>query len=254
MANLQESPRWGYSLDTRCGIEAFNRPCQSLGDDEIAGPPCPQNSICAVAGETVYILEDDPVVLEELQEFVEWCGYTVKSYASPFDFQREPARTLRGCVMLDVDMPGADGIEVYAWLREVAPDMPVIFLSGVSSVETAVGCMRDGALEFLVKPINQSQLRRALNAAIGASRVRVCRRESIEEVARRVDMLTPTEWRVAQYMAQGYVTKQIANILNRSENTTKIHRFRIFSKLGVSSSASLVKIVEMAKNVRGKDF
>ncbi len=251
---MQESPRWGYRLDTRCGIEAFNRPCQSLGDDVTVGPPCPQNSICAVAGETVYILEDDPVVLEELKELVEWCGYAVKTYANPTEFQREPVANLRGCVMLDVELPGADGVEIQAWLREVAPDIPVIFLSGVSSIETAVGCMRDGAVEFLVKPIKQSQLRRALSAAIGASRMRVCRRESIDEVARRVDLLTPTEWRVAEYIAKGYVTKQIANILNRSENTTKIHRFRIFTKLGVSSSASLVKIVEMAKSARDRNI
>jgi FixJ family two-component response regulator len=114
--------------------------------------------------------------------------------------------------------------------------------------------MRDGALEFLVKPVKQSQLRRALSSAIGTSRMRTCRRESVEEVARRVETLTPTEWRVAQFIAQGYVTKQIANILGRSENTTKIHRFRIFTKLGVSSAASLVKIVEMAGTVRPRDL
>lgn len=254
MVTKQESARWGYRLDTRCGIEAFNRPCQALEDDQIVGLPCPQNDICKVEGEVVHIVEDDVVVLEELRELVEWCGYSVRCYTSPLEFQRQPAANLRGCVMLDVDLPGADGIEVHTWLRQAAPDLPVIFLSGVSSVETAVGCMRDGALEFLVKPVKQSQLRRALSSAMGTSRMRACRRESVEDVARRVETLTPTEWRVAQFIAQGYVTKQIANILGRSENTTKIHRFRIFTKLGVSSAASLVKIVEMAGKGRARDL
>lgn len=137
--------RWGYTLETRCGIEAFNRPCQGGGEAPPVGLPCPQNEICRVQGETVYILDDDPVILEELRELVEWCGYTVKCFSSPLEFQREPVASLQGCVMLDVELPGVDGIEMHTWLRSVAPNLPVIFLSGVSSIETAVSCMRAGA-------------------------------------------------------------------------------------------------------------
>lgn len=250
MLRPRENLRWGYTLETRCGIEAFNRPCQAIGEAPLVGLPCPQNEICRVQGETVYILDDDPVILEELRELVEWCGYTVKCFSSPLEFQRESVASLQGCVMLDVELPGVDGIEMHTWLRSVAPNLPVIFLSGVSSIETAVSCMRAGAVEFLVKPIKQGDLRRALTAAIGAGRMKTCRRESVEEVGRMVQALTPAEWRVAELIAQGYVTKQIANLLDRSENTTKIHRFRIFNKLGVTSSAQLVKIVEMAKSAR----
>lgn len=247
MGNIGDPARWVYSLETRCGIEAINRPCQLHGDGELVGLPCPQNEICALPDEIVYIVDDDPVILEELKELVEWCGFKAKCFSNPLEFQREPVASLRGCVLLDVNLPGFDGVEIQAWLRDVAPDLPVVFLSGSSNIETAVGCMLAGAVEFLVKPLKQKELRRALSAAVGAGRMKHCRKESLEAVAQRVAQLTPAEWRVAKLIAQGYVTKQIASILDRSENTTKIHRFRVFSKLGVSSSASLVKIVEMAE-------
>lgn len=239
--------RWWYATETQCGVQAFNRPCQVIEKSQIFGLPCPQNEICKQPDEVVYIIEDDRDVLDELSELVAWCGYRTKAFVSPIEFQREALSGLRGCVMLDVQLPGIDGLELQAWLKAAAPNLPVVFLSGVSSIETAVGCMRSGAVDFLVKPIRQTDLRRALTAALGEFRKSSCRAQSINEILDMVRTLTPAEWRVAELMAQGYVSKQIANILDRSENTTKIHRFRIFSKLGITSSAQLVKIVEMAK-------
>lgn len=247
-----ESPRWSNQLDTGCGIQAFSRPCQVPQKTAASGIPYPQNPICKVHGETVYIVDDDKDLLEELKELVEWCGYSVRTFANPLEFQSEPVESLIGCVMLDLELPGADGMEIQSWLKLVAPDLPIIYISGTASVDTAVSCMRAGAVEFLSKPIRNSEMRRALNSAMGVMRKRHCRRLAVNDCATRVARLTPAERRVAELIAQGYVTKQVADLLGRSENTTKIHRFRIFNKLGVSSSASIVKIMEMANeaNVR----
>ena len=236
-----------YNGDTKCGIEAFGRPCQLQENAQIFGGSCPQNSICEVDGETVYIVDDDHELLHELRELVEWCGFTVKCFSSAFEFQQVAINSFCGCVVLDVVLPASDGTEIHTWLKHVAPDVPVVFLSGASNIEIAVDCMRTGAVEFLVKPVKQNDLRRALNSAMGLSRMLRCRRDSVNEIATKLKTLTPTEWRVAQSLAQGLVTKQIASVLGRSENTVKIHRARIFKKLNIISSASLLKFIEMKK-------
>lgn len=242
-----EAPPWRILRNTRCGIEAFNRPCQNVtAGVALPGAPCPQNDLCRAPGETVYLIDDDPATLSELRELVEWFGYRVECYETATEFQRVIGRTPRGCVLLDVELPGIGGLEAHQWIRSTFPALPVVFLSGVSTIQTAVSCMREGAVGFLVKPVVASELRHALMTAVSSSRMNHCRQESVELICQRTRSLTPAEWRVARLVAQGYLTKQIAAILDRSENTTKIHRLRIYRKLGVSSSAQLLRILDIA--------
>lgn len=206
---------------------------------EVVGIPYPQNPICKIQDEVVYIVEDNVEILKEFAEMIEWHGCATKCFANPLDFLREDPATLNGCVILDVMLPGSDGTEIQAWLKENAPHIPVIIVSGVASLRTAIDCMRKGAADFLSKPIDQSDLRPALHRAVGLSRMAHCRRASVMEVTHRLQVLTPAEQRIAEYVAKGYPSKKIANLIGRSVNTVKIHKTRIFYKLNISSSVSL---------------
>jgi FixJ family two-component response regulator len=136
-------------------------------------------------------------------------------------------------------LPGSDGTEIQTWLKENAPHIPVIIVSGVASLRTAIDFMRKGAADFLSKPIDQGDLRLALHRAVGLSRMAHCRRASVMEITHRLQVLTPAEQHIAGYVAKGYPSKKIANLIGRSVNTVKIHKTRIFQKLNISSSVSL---------------
>jgi len=244
--SITDSTKWALRDTTKCGLRAYMRPCQTLGCEGISYDSAPLADQCATPNQMVFIVEDDTVLREELVEIVASQGHAVMGMQSAMELQSMAQTYETGCVILDIRLPGQDGLSIQEWMNGVKSPFPIIFLSGVRDVATIVSCMKAGAVEFLPKPFEEMALRRAVNTAIGVSRQRHCLQVSQDLIRRLVAKLTPTELVVAKLIARGYPTKSIANELGRSENTVKIHRHRIFSKLSVSSAASVGNIIAHA--------
>ncbi|MEO0063122.1 MAG: hypothetical protein RLZZ08_1682 [Pseudomonadota bacterium] len=218
------------------------RPCQLAGCERAVGANYPNAEICRSDREMVLVVEDDDDLRETLVELVEALGFPAIGCPTVDELQRQVGEFKTGCVLLDVKMPGRDGIAAQEWLNQAGILLPVVFLSGIQDLGTAVHCMKAGAVEFLQKPFSEMALRQAVTSAVGLSRQRHCQYETENMVQTMVDLLTPTELVVAQLISRGFSTKLIAAELGRSENTIKIHRHRVFNKMMVNSAASLANI------------
>lgn len=237
---------------TGCGQHGYMRPCQISGncDRQSTTVTYPMADICKTDVEMVLVVEDDDDLRDTLVELVASLGFNATGCASGEELQRQVGQYRSGCVLLDVKLPGSDGIALQEWLNQANVLLPVVFLSGIQDVGTAVHCMKSGAVEFLQKPFSEMSLRRAISSAVGLSRQRHCQEQTETLVRSLVSLLTPTELVVAKMISRGYPTKLIAAELGRSENTVKIHRHRVFNKIMVNSAASLAnifRIVEVAE-------
>lgn len=202
--------------------------------------------ICQTADEAVIVVEDEPDLRKLLVELIASLGYNAVGCASSTELQEQITRFSSGCILLDIKLPGLDGLAIQEWLAKSDNLLPLIFMSGANDVDAAVQGMKGGAIEFLPKPIQEMALRKAVNAGVAKSRKLHCQQQSTQLVRSLIRSLTPTELRVARLIAKGYPTKLIASDLERSENTIKIHRHRIFSKLKVNSSASVANLLNHA--------
>lgn len=229
----------------RCGVRAIGRPCQTKEPTGAVGLPFPRNPICQSKGEAIYVIDDDSDFLAEVAEQLNWIGAPVHTFSSAIDFQKTVTMPVVGCVLVDVRMPAIDGISLHDWLRSVNSLASVVFLSGASNISIAVDRMKAGALDFLIKPLREMELTSAVSNALAHSRMRYCVAQSQVMAQEMLSLLTPAERRVASLIAEGYVTKQIAAILERSENTIKIHKHKIMSKLGIISTTPLVRIMSL---------
>ena len=249
---LEDEPigrRWAYADTTRCGIKAFQRPCQLLPTSDLADSNFPANPICASSREFVLVVEDDDDFRSDLLEIVIDMGYKSIGCATPDSFQKSLASADTGCILLDIRLQGSDGISILERLRDVGSTLPAIMLTGMKDPLVATECMKIGAFDYIVKPPNEMVLRRAIDRAIGRSRSDFCRKQSKHFIMSLIDQLTPTEAKIAEMLAHGYPTKLIAGELGRSENTAKIHRHRIMTKLKINSVASLANIYHYIRNI-----
>ena len=244
--SFPENSKWALDGVTRCGQRGYLRPCQIVADGSEPDERYPLTDLCASPKEGVLVVEDDDELRDELVEMVMLQGYPAIGLPSSVEFKKVVRDYETGCILLDIRLPGQDGLSIQDWLNSIQSPLPVIFVSGVKDVSTAVHAMKAGAVEFLPKPFDEMALRRAVNAAIGLSRQRHCMQASQNMVRGLINTLTPSERLVANMIAEGYPTKLIASKLERSENTIKIHRHRVFSKLRVNSVASVGNIINHA--------
>lgn len=238
--------RWTFSNKSRCGLTAFHRPCQLQPMPDVPDSNFPGNALCASKKEYVFVVEDDADLREALVETIEEMGYDVIGFSSAVECQHRFGEASTGCVLLDIKLPGRDGISTLEDLKLAETPLRAIMLTGLSDVAVAVHCMKIGAVDYLVKPVNEMTLRRTIDRAVGLSRVAHCRTESRLLISRMLDRLTAAESNIAEMLARGFSTKMIAGELGRSENTVKIHRHRIMSKLKISSVASLANLYNYA--------
>lgn len=241
---------WTRCRATACGLELFTRPCHEVDVKVWPERSFPLEDVCRSTKEAVFIVEDCDEQRHSLVEAVEFGGYVAVACSNAADLQEKilPYRT--GCILLDVRLPDLDGVGLQAWLRAKAIPLPVIFMSGQADVATAVQCMKRGATDFLRKPFSGIELHDAITAAVARSRQSYCSSESLSYAQSLVAKLTPMERKVAGMISAGFPTKAIASTMGRSENTIKIHRHRVFSKLSVLSAASVAQIM---RHARGPD-
>ena len=194
----------------------------------------------------VHLVDDDPAFLTATSRFLRATGFKVETFPSARDFLEQLARGSRGCVVVDLRMPGLSGLEMQAAMARTDYAMPVIFLTGEGDIPSSVSAMRSGAEDFLEKMTPKDQLlaavRRALNRAIDEAEAKA----KVAAAKALFDALSIREREVLGHVVQGKLNKQIAADLSISERTVKAHRTAVTTKLGVPSVAELTRLVQEA--------
>lgn len=199
----------------------------------------------------VYIVEDDDAVRESLQLVLESLGQPVAAFPSANAFLEAYHPDMAGCLVLDIRMPGMNGMELQRQLNERNSILPIIFVTGHGDIPMAVEAMQQGAVDFVQKPYREQDLLDKINLALALDREN---RESLQmrqEIAARIDSLTPREKDVLDLMVAGKANKVIAIDLDISQRTVEIHRARVMEKLKANSLAHLVRMVMVAKPPAG---
>ncbi|WP_421567254.1 response regulator transcription factor [Stenotrophomonas sp. PD6] len=194
----------------------------------------------------VHIIDDDPRVLVALGRTLKADGLEVALSASPEDFLAHYDPSRAGCVVLDLNMPGMDGLALQRLLGDRGEPPVMIFVSGEADVASCACAMRAGALDFLTKPVDAGVLLEAVLRGIDADATARTRRSGEHGAEQRYLTLTPRERQVLPHIIAGRLNKQIAGDLGISLKTTKVHRSRIMVKFGVRSVAALVRAAELA--------
>jgi len=196
---------------------------------------------------TVFIVDDEAPVRKALSRLLRAAGFVVAAFASPGEFLAQHDLHKPGCLVLDLMMPGIDGIELQRALARKGSVLPIIFITGHGDIPKSVQAMKSGALDFLTKPVNDENLVASIRAAI--KRDSVARREQAElfEIRARLASLTPREQEVLDHVVTGKLNKQIADDLGVVEKTIKVHRAHVMEKMKVQSVAELVRLTERAR-------
>jgi FixJ family two-component response regulator len=209
----------------------------------------PHDTMPADAGPqmpTVHLVDDDAAVRSALARLLASHSYRVRSYAGADEFLASFERRSPCCLLLDVAMPGIGGLELRGRLTAAGVCPPTIFMSGLADIPTCASAMRDGAIHFLQKPIDEAELLQALDEAVRHDMARGMEQQHQAMVASRLASLTAREREVLAHVMQGRLNKQIAGDLGTAEKTVKVHRARAMEKMGVRSVAQLVRMVERA--------
>jgi FixJ family two-component response regulator len=189
----------------------------------------------------IYVLDDDHRVREALSSLLSSLGLRVEVFATAAEYLQFKKPDAPGCLILDLELPGMNGLELQ---QEIAGDYspPIIFVTGHGDVPSSVRAMKAGAIEFLLKPFDNQELLRSIDAAILQDREARVKRADIAELRRRYALLTPREREVLPLVVAGLLNKQTAAELGTSEITIQVHRGQIMRKMAASSLAELVKM------------
>lgn len=194
---------------------------------------------------TVYLVDDDPGVIRGLSRLLQARGYEVKGYSSPRVFLDEHDMAVPGCAVLDVSMPGLDGLEIQRVLTAAEGlQRPVVFVTGKGDIPTSVRAMKAGAVDFLTKPVKEEDLIEALSRAEARDVNSRKTQSELDSMQVKLKRLTPREHEVLTRVVAGRLNKQIAGELGTVEKTIKVHRSRVMEKLGVRTVADLVRMAE----------
>jgi two-component system, LuxR family, response regulator FixJ len=190
----------------------------------------------------VYVVDDDDSVRRSVSFMLKTSGLTVESFASGIEFLKDARKLVPGAVLLDIRMPGMDGLEVQAELNERGVTFPVIVMTGHGDVEVAVKAMKGGAVDFVEKPFDKPVILASLDEAfsrLGATGADSGRRT---DARKRLNCLTPRERDVLEGLVVGYPNKTIGYDLGISARTVEIHRANLMKKLDVNNLSDLLRI------------
>lgn len=207
-----------------------------------AGAARPLAAADALAGSVVYVVDDDASVRRLVAAVLGADGIRVEQCASGEQFLAVVPADQRGCLLLDVDMPGMTGPDVQKQLTERNVHLPVVFLTGVADVDTSVAVMRRGAVDLIQKPFRKERLLEVVKQALDLDVRRAAVRKRQGVARARYDGLNPREREVMGLVVEGHANKQIARKLDLSEKTIEVHRARVMTKMGADSLAELVRL------------
>ena len=193
---------------------------------------------------TVFIVDDDPSVLKALARLMRSAGLNATAFASAQEFLDNHDQNAPGCLVLDVAMPHINGLELQQAIAASGSELPVIFLTGHGDIPMSVRAIKQGAVDFFSKPVDDSDLIEAIHNAIEKDRISRQARTKFIELQQRLAMLTPREREVLSHVVSGKRNRQIAVELGTAEQTIKIHRASLMKKLKAESLADLIKLTE----------
>ncbi len=195
---------------------------------------------------TVFVIDDDPSFLTAVTRLLKGLGFTVRSFASATAFLKELSPGLRGCVVVDLQMPGLSGLDLQQSLSQAENPLPVIFLTGQGDIPSTVQAMRSGAEDFLTKRASKDELAAAIRRAFTRDELERHKRTRLSELRARFARLTEREMEVLRHVVRGQMNKQIASELGINERTVKLHRTSITRKLQAPSVAELTRLAQEA--------
>jgi len=192
----------------------------------------------------VFVIDDELTVRRALSRLLTVEGFRVETFESAEHFLESGNAGLAECLIVDIMMPGLNGLELQERLAAEMIDAPIVFLTGHGDIPTGVRAMKEGAIDFLTKPVDDTELLAAVRLATQVSADAHARAEELRSIRERADTLTPREREVMGLVATGMLNKQIAYDLGTSEKTIKVHRARVMEKMHVQSVAALVRLVD----------
>jgi FixJ family two-component response regulator len=184
-------------------------------------------------------VDDDAAVRKALARLLASAGYRAEAFASAEELLARTAFDV-GCIVLDVQMPGLNGLELQQALATRDRHLPIVFITGHGDIPMSVRAMKAGAVDFLPKPFDDDELLKAVALALNKSQAEQIEQIEIAEIRRRLSTLTPREREVFCHVVAGQLNKQAAGDLGVVEKTIKIHRARVMEKMGAGSLAELV--------------
>jgi FixJ family two-component response regulator len=195
----------------------------------------------------IFVIDDDASVRKGLSFLIRSAGYQVETFVSAEEFLSRASMDRIGCIILDIRMRGMTGLDLQEHLGKHDCHMPIIFMSGHGDIPMSVQAMKKGAVDFLTKPFDDTQLLSLVENSVAQCRREKSELDEIRDFRRRLKTLTPREHEVFLYVISGSMNKQIAGELDIKEHTVKVHRGRVMQKLGAASLADLVRMAERAK-------
>jgi FixJ family two-component response regulator len=202
------------------------------------------SSPMATAKPIVFVVDDDVWVRESLETLIRDEGWQPETFASAQQFLDRPRALTPSCLVLDISLPGLNGLELQKRVAVERTDMPIIFITGHGDIPMSVGAMKAGAVEFLTKPFNDEVLLTAIRQALERSRLALAQETKMQELRDCYASLTPREMQVMVLVVSGLLNKQVAGELGIAEKTVKAHRGLVMQKMKANSIADLVKMAE----------
>jgi FixJ family two-component response regulator len=192
----------------------------------------------------VFVIDDDRSVRDALEDLCESVGLQVRSFGSAQEFLHSERPDTPACIVLDVNMPGENGLDFQSELARSNIRLPIVFITGYGDIPMSVRAMKAGAIEFLTKPFSDHDLLGAIRSGLEQDRIRRQQATAVAELRVRFDALTPREREVMLLVASGRLNKQIAAELGLSLITVKVHRGRAMRTMQARSLAELVRMVD----------
>ncbi len=190
----------------------------------------------------VFVVDDDISVRESLELMLQNEGWRPKTFASAQEFLDFPRAAVASCLVLDISLPGLNGLELQKRVAVEGAEIPIIFITGHGDIPKTVQAMKGGAVEFLTKPFNDEVLLTAIRQALERSRIALTHKVELQELRNRYVSLTPRERQVMALVVSGLLNKQVGGELGISEITVKAHRGQVMQKMKADSVADLVKM------------
>ena len=192
----------------------------------------------------VFVVDDDVSVRESLELLIQNEGWRPEMFASAQKFLDRPRAVVPSCLLLDISLPGLNGLDLQKRIAADRTDMPIIFITGYGDVPKTVQAMKAGAVEFLTKPFNDEVLLAAIRQALERSRLALAQEAEVKKLRDRYAALTAREREVMALVVSGLLNKQVGGELGISEITVKAHRGQVMHKMKANSVADLVKMAE----------
>jgi FixJ family two-component response regulator len=207
------------------------------------------------ANSLVFLIDDDASVRRGVSRLLRSAGYKNEEFRSSSDFLARDQHPGPACVIVDVRMPGINGMDLQELLLQRRREEQLVFITGHGNISMCAQAMKAGAVDFLPKPFRDTELLECVERALARAGEQRRRGAEKTEARRLLDLLTPRQFEVMQLVITGMLNKQIAAELGTAEKTIKVHRGRVMKKLGIASVAELVRLVETARiaAVKGRE-